>query len=462
MRIEKDSLGKMEIPDEVPYGIHTQRALENFRVGKRRVSLDLIYAIVQIKKAAAMANNKIGELEDDKTKAIIEACDEVLDGRHDECFVTCNMQGGAGTSANMNVNEVICNLALKKLGRPFGGYDYLHPLNHVNKSQSTNDVYPTALRIAAIYKIRTLSEALAALQESLQRKETEFEDVIKLGRTQMMDALPVMLGQEFSCYALAISRDRWRIYKVEERLRQTNLGGTAVGTGMNAEREYIYNITSTIREITGLGLARAETMMDITQNNDVFVEVSGLLKSAAVNMMKIANDLRLLGSGPKGGLGEIVLQPVQAGSSIMPGKFNPVIPELAVQVSMAVIANDTAITLAASQGSLELNAFTPLIADRLLESLDLMIDSVNIFKEKCIDTLSADVERCRQLLEDSKVMATALTHYIGYDKAAELVRIAHETGETVMQTALQYTDLDKNKLKSILDDYQVTTIGIPK
>ena len=300
MRIETDSLGKIEIPNDVPYGIHTQRALENFRVGRRRVSLDLIYAIVQIKKAAAIANNEIGELEDDKTQAIMAACDEVLDGKHDEHFVTRSMQGGAGTSTNMNVNEVICNLALQKLGKQFGDYDFLHPLNDVNKSQSTNDVYPTALRIAAIYKIRKLSEALAALQESLQRKETEFEDVIKLGRTQMMDALPVMLGQEFACYALAISRDRWRIYKVEERLRQTNLGGTAVGTGMNADREYIYNITSIIRRITGLGLARAETMMDITQNNDVFVEVSGLLKSAAVNMMKIANDLRSAWFRPEG------------------------------------------------------------------------------------------------------------------------------------------------------------------
>jgi len=300
-RVEIDSLGERLIENDLLYGIHTLRAKENFNISKDKVNIKLIYAIVLVKKAAAMANELSGLLEKNKAKLIIEACDEILTGKYAEYFITNALQGGAGTSTNMNVNEVIANVALKNYGKELGSYDIIHPLNDVNLSQSTNDVYPTGLRIAAIQLLKELSEEFAKLQQAFQKKENEFMSVIKLGRTQLMDALPITLGQEFGAYSQAIARDRWRLYKVEERLRQINLGGTAVGTGMNAEKEYIFAVTEFIRQLTGIGLARAEFPIDITQNNDVFVEVSGLLKSSAVNLIKISNDLRLMNSGPNGG-----------------------------------------------------------------------------------------------------------------------------------------------------------------
>ncbi|TLM97689.1 aspartate ammonia-lyase, partial [bacterium] len=326
MRKEHDLLGTREIPAELYYGIHTLRALENFPVTGRPMHRELVLALVTVKKAAAAANTETGGLTEKRGAAIMNACDEILAGRFLDQFVVDAIQGGAGTSANMNANEVIANAAIELIGGKKGDYSLVHPLDDVNMSQSTNDVYPTALRLAAIRMLIPLSETFAELQETLQEKENEFAAVLKTGRTQLQDAVPVTLGQEFGAYAQAVARDRWRLYKVEERLRQVNIGGTAVGTGINAGRKYIYVLTEKLREYTGLGLARAEYMMDITQNADVFVEVSGLLKSAAVNLTKIANDLRLLSSGPKAGLGEINLPPVQAGSSIMPGKVNPVIP----------------------------------------------------------------------------------------------------------------------------------------
>jgi aspartate ammonia-lyase len=313
-RLEEDSLGTKEIKETAYYGISSQRAYENFNISHNKVNKHLIYALVLVKKAAAMAHINIDELSDNIGNAIISACDEILEGNFDNEFITDCLQGGAGTSTNMNVNEVIANRAIEILGGEKGDYSIIHPINHVNLSQSTNDVYPTALRIAAIKLLRELSEEFALLQESFQKKENEYADIIKLGRTQLMDALPIMVGQEFGAYAKCISRDRWRLYKVEERLRQINIGGTAIGTGINASRKYIFTITEVLRDITGIGLARAEYPIDITQNNDVFVEVSGLLKSAAVNLIKISNDLRLMASGPKGGFGEIKLKPMQAGS----------------------------------------------------------------------------------------------------------------------------------------------------
>jgi aspartate ammonia-lyase len=316
---------------------------------------------------------------------------------------------------------VLANLALKNLGKPCGAYEIIHPLDDVNRGQSTNDVYPTALRIAAIEKLRDLSEACAKLQESLQKKENAFDDIKKLGRTELMDAVPITLGSEFGAFAQAIARDRWRLYKVEERLRQVNLGGTAVGLANNAERKYRFGVIEELREITGIGLAAAEYPMDITQNNDVFVEVSGLLKALAVNLMKIANDLRLMNSGPYGGFGEIKLSALQTGSTIMPGKVNPVIPEMVMQVAMKAIANDTAITLAAAHGEFELNAFLPLIADSLLQSLSLLTRSVSIFREKCIDLIEADRDQCLKWLNRSYAFATGYTQSLGYDKVSRII-----------------------------------------
>ena len=316
----------------------------------------------------------------------------------------------------MNVNEVLAAMASEQLGRP------VHPIDDVNRGQSTNDVYPTALRIAAIRCIRELSDECARLQESLQRRENEFDSVEKLGRTEMMDAVPVTLGEEFGAMAQAIARDRWRIYKVEERLRQVNIGGTAVGLSDTADRRYRFRIIEVLRKQTGIGLAAAEYPMDVTQNNDVFVEVSGLLKALAVNLLKLSNDLRLMNSGPYGGFGEIHLQPLQKGSSIMPGKVNPVIPEMTMQCAMRVIADDTAVTLAASRGEFELNAFLPLVADALLESLHLLTRACAILREKCVDTLRADEDRCRATLDHSLARATSLAPALGYDTVTDVIR----------------------------------------
>lgn len=419
------------------YGMQTARAVDNFALDYKKTNLQLIYAIVTVKKAAAMTYLKLGTGKDGVYAAIDHACDMVLQGKADDAFVTDALQGGAGTSTNMNVNEVIANLALQKLGFHIGSYDIIHPLDDVNRGQSTNDVYPTALRIAAIQMLRKLSESCAKLQQALQTKENEFDTILKLGRTELMDAIPITLGQEFGSYAQAIARDRWRLYKVEERLRQVNIGGTAVGAGNNAERKYRFGVIEVLRELTGIGLAAAEYPMDITQNNDVFVEVSGLLKALSVNLMKISNDLRLMNSGPKGGLAEITLASMQMGSTIMPGKVNPVIPEMTMQVSMRVMANDFAISTAASHGEFELNAFLPLIADSLLESLALLTNAAELFRTKCIELIKPNPERCKELLELSYAFATAHTPHLGYDKVCEII---------------EKSGGDPQKAKEMLDD----------
>lgn len=449
MRSESDYLGMVQIPERHYYGIQTARAAENFKLAGGYVKRELTEAVVTVKKAAAMSYRQLAIspypqnvsaqkmqngviLRGQYTGAqiwdsVIRACDRVLgetDSFYIEEFPLAALQGGAGTSLNMNVNEVLANLALEQLGEKKGAYQVIHPLDTVNKGQSTNDVYPTALRIAAVKKLRLLSEECAALQESLQKKEQEFDRVKKLGRTEMMDAMEITLGGEFGAYAQAVGRDRWRLYKVEERLRQVNLGGTAVGTSAATERKYTYKVIEILRNLTGIGLARAEYPMDITQNQDVFVEVSGLLKALAVNLMKIAGDLRLMASGPAGGFGEIVLPALQKGSTIMPGKVNPVIPEMITQTCLRVCAHDQEISMAASIGNLELNAFLPLIADALLDSLELLVHSVNTFRVKCIDGIRANAPRCQELLEASDVNRYTLSVPTEGYEAAERKRLA--------------------------------------
>lgn len=460
-RLEKDLLGEVQIPQNAYYGINAKRAEFNFNISNKKVNINMIYAIVTVKKAAAMAHKKINELSIEKADAIIKACDEILDGNFNNEFITNFLQGGAGTSTNMNVNEVIANRAIEILGSTKGDYSIVRPIEDVNMSQSTNDVYPTALRIAAIKLLRPLADALSELQETLQLKENEFSDIIALGRTELMDALPIMVGQEFGAYAKAISRDRWRIYKVEERLREINLGGTAIGTGLNASEKYIFTVTDVLQDLTGLGLSRSDYMMDVTQNMDVFVEVSGLLKSAAVNLMKISNDLRLLGSGPNGGFYEYRLPEVQAGSSIMPGKVNPVICEMVAQVSMKIIANDTAITLAASQGQLQLNAFSPLISESLLESLELMTNAVKIFDDKCIKDVIINEENCKKNLEKSTSIITALVHHIGYEKASLVAHKSIAENKTIKEILISENILPKETIDKILNPYEITKPGIP-
>ncbi|MCX7709007.1 MAG: aspartate ammonia-lyase [Clostridia bacterium] len=461
MRIEHDLLGEREIGDHCYYGIHTQRAIENFRLSGRPIHPELIKALAVVKKAAAAANETIGLIDQRRASSIKQACEDVMTGRLNDQYAVDAFQGGAGTSANMNMNEVIANRAIEILGGEKGDYALIHPLDHVNLSQSTNDVFPTAVRIAAIRMLVSVSERFAELQSALQEKEDEFSDILKVGRTQLQDAVPIMLGQEFGAWAQAISRDRWRLYKAEERLRVVNLGGTAVGTGLNAEKKYVFLVIEKLRELTGLGLARAETMMDPTQNNDVFVEVSGLLKTAAVNLSKLASDLRLLSSGPAAGLGEIRLPPVQAGSSIMPGKVNPVIPEAINQAAFQIMGNDMTITLAAQSGQLELNAFLPVIAHNLFEMLDLLNRGLKIFIEKCIRGITADRERCNQLVEESLVLVTALAGTLGYEKATEIAKKCLASKKKVREILKDDEILDQDTTSRVLNPINMTKPGIP-
>lgn len=456
MRTEHDLLGELFIDDKAYYGIHTARALSNFAITGVPIHPVLVEALVTVKKAAAATNRSIGALDSRITEAIIAACDEILSGALRDQFQVDCMQGGAGTSANMNVNEVIANRAIELLGGRKGDYDIVHPLDHVNLHQSTNDVFPTAVRIATIRLLKPVAELFATIQTALQEKEQEFASVLKVGRTQLQDAVPVTLGQEFGAWAQAIARDRWRLYKAEERLRQINIGGTAVGTGINAPKSYIFTVIEKLRELTGIGLARAEYMMDPTQNCDIFVEVSGLLKTAAVNLSKIANDLRLLSSGPKAGFGEITLPAVQAGSSIMPGKVNPVICEAVNQAAFQIMADDMAITLASQAGQLELNAFLPLIAKNMFEVLDLLNNVLPIFIERCIKGIQANSDICVQKLMDGYTVATALTGYIGYDKASMVAAFCRNTGKTVREAVLKLGLLDEKTLSEVLRPERLT------
>jgi aspartate ammonia-lyase len=493
-RTERDFLGEMVLPAGALYGIEAARARDNFALSYGPVDPRLLRAMVTVKKAAALTMIKLhgadgggsgaeqggadaaapggpasGLSEAGVFRAIVEACDRLLAGAEGAAgggpsgpgpaagadgggaFIVDALQGGAGTSTNMNVNEVIANLALEITGKKPGAYEIIHPLEDVNRFQSTNDVYPTALRIAAILLLRDLSRGCAELQESLQRREAEFAAVRKLGRTELMDAVPVTLGGEFGAWAQAIARDRWRLYKMEERLRQINLGGQAVGLSEKEGRKFRFAMIEELRLLTGIGLAAAECPMDITQNNDVFVEVSGLLKALAVNIMKIANDLRLMNSGPRGGLGEIRLAPLQRGSTIMPGKVNPVICEMAMQAAMKVMANDGAVTMAAARGEFELNPFLPLIACALLESLSLLERTVFIFRTRCVELLSADRERCAAHLDASHAFACEYAGKLGY---VEVERIIAETGGGTgeLRAALDRAVLDLSVLDlSVLD-----------
>lgn len=459
-RVERDLLGEIEVPAGAYYGIHTQRALQNFPVSSFPAPRELIAALAEVKQACALANMQAGLLDRKTGEAIMAAAKEVAAGALADQFVVDAFQGGAGTSTNMNVNEVLANRAIEILGGRKGDYGIVDPIGHVNLSQSTNDVYPTALKVSAIRLVIALSETIARLQGALQKKEQEFAGVLKLGRTEMQDAVPVTLGQEFGAFAEAFTRDRWRLFKVEERLRQVNLGGTAVGTGLNAKREYIYAAIDELQNITGLGIARAENMVDVTQNADVFVEVSGLVRAAAVNLAKVSSDMRLLSMGPRGGLAEIRLPGLQEGSSIMPDKVNPVITEMATSVAFQVISHDHAITLAASSGQLELNAFLPLIAFNLLTELKLLINAVSIFRTHLVEGVEADEKRCRKWLEESLCLAAALAPYIGHEKAGEISKAAREEGRTIGDAAVEKGYFSKEEIEAIFQPHELTRPGI--
>ncbi|MGE5609185.1 MAG: aspartate ammonia-lyase [Bacillota bacterium] len=463
-RTERDLLGEMQIPAGVFHGIHTARALENFPLAGRPIHPELVRAYGTVKLAAAMTNRDLGTWNDDPTKAdaIIRVCQEMANGLLTPHVIVDLLQGGAGTSTNMNVNEVLANRALELLGEAPGQYARVSPLDDLNLHQSTNDTYPTALRLAAIRLLKTLEDRVVSLQESFQSAEKRFAHIVKVGRTQLQDAVLTTLGREMSAYAEAIGRDRWRIYKCEERLRVVNLGGTAIGTGLAAPRQFIFRVVDTLRDLTGIGFARAENLVDATQNADVFVEVSGILKAHAATLLKICTDLRLLSSGPQGGLGELRLPARQAGSSIMPGKVNPVIPEAASQVAMLVMGHDATIAMACASGNLELNPFLPLVAACLLESLDLLSHADDILRRHCIDGLEADETRCRQHVENSTAIATALLPAIGYEAACQVVRQAQQSGRSIREVVLSQGILSREAFEELISPEAVCRLGMPE
>lgn len=432
-RNEQDELGVVAVPAGVLHGAHTVRALENFPLSGRPVHTELARAYGVVKLACAQTNGALGAWAEDPAKAdaIERACGELADGRLAGHIVVDALQGGAGTSTNMNVNEVLANRALEILGRPHGDYGRVSPLDDLNRHQSTNDTYPTALRLAAIVLLRRLETSVVALQEAFQRAEARMAHVVKVGRTQLQDAVLTTLGREMSAYADALGRDRWRLYKAEERLRVVNLGGTAIGTGVAAPRAYIFSAVETLRERTGIGFARAENLVDATQNADVFVEVSGMLKAHAVTLLKICGDLRLLASGPAAGLAELRLPARQAGSSIMPGKVNPVIPEAVSQAAMLVMAHDGAIAAACAAGSLELNPFLPLVAACLLDSIELLARADDMLRMHAVEGMEADEARCRRWVDASTATATALVPAIGHARVGEAIRRAAAEGRSV-------------------------------
>jgi aspartate ammonia-lyase len=462
-RIERDSLGERSLAAQALYGIHTARAMENFPLTGRSVHPALARAFGDVKLACAQTNSALGIWNSDRAKAdaIERACRELSEGLLDAQIVVDALQGGAGTSTNMNVNEVLANRALQLIGEAPGNYEIISPLDDINLHQSTNDTYPTALRLAAIRLLHTLEQNVVALQESFQRAEKKFAHVVKVGRTQYQDAVLTILGREMSAYAEAVNRDRWRIYKCEERLRVVNLGGTAIGTGLAAPREFIFQVVEQLRALTGIGFARAENLVEATQNTDVFVEVSGILKAHAVSLIKISTDLRLLSSGPDAGLGEIRLPARQAGSSIMPGKVNPVIPEAATQAAMLVIGNDSVITAACAAGSLELNAFLPLIAHCLLENFEILARADDLLCRYCVDGIEADESRCRAHVENSTAAATALVPVLGYERAGEAAKLAREQGRTLRVVVVENGWMSAEEFDEAISPEAVCRLGSP-
>jgi aspartate ammonia-lyase len=451
-RMENDLLGQMELPHDVYWGIHTERAIRNFPISGCRINPALVKALAMVKKACCAANAEGGYITAEKASAITAACEEIMEGEFADQFPVDALQGGAGTSSNMNVNEVIANRAIEILHGEKGNYSIIHPLEVVNLHQSTNDVYPTAVKVAAIYGFRRLSEAVASLQGAFQKKEKEFGNIVKIGRTELQEAVPVTLGAEFSAFSEAVSRDRWRTFKCEERLRVVNLGGTALGTGITSPRDYIFLVIEKLRDVTGLGLSRGENLMGETANADAFVEVSGILKAHAANLVKIANDLRLLNF-----IGEITLPQLQAGSSIMPGKVNPVLMEAIIQTGIKVMANDAVVADVASRGTWQINEFLPLLAHVLLESLD-MLHAINRLFADHADKITAGEARCRAYFDESPMIMTALLPLIGYDKATALIREFDATRGKTVRTFLE-EKFGFAFVEKVFSPYNLTALG---
>lgn len=459
-RNEQDSIGSREVPEDVYYGVQSLRAAENFHITGLYMHPEIINSLACIKKAAAITNCEAGLLDKKIANAIVKACDEIIAGKLHENFIVDPIQGGAGTSLNMNANEVIANRAIEILGGEKGDYSIVNPNDHVNCSQSTNDVIPTAGKMTSLRLLTRTKKELRRLYEALCQKAEEFDHVLKMGRTQMQDAVPIRLGQEFKAYSVAIMRDINRMDKAMDEMRTLNMGGTAVGTGLNADPVYLRRIVPNLAEISGMELVQAFDLIDATQNLDPFVAVSGAVKACAVTLSKIANDLRLMSSGPRAGFHEINLPEKQNGSSIMPGKVNPVIPEVVNQVAFNIIGNDVTITMAAEAGQLELNAFEPIVFYCMFQSIDTLGYAVHTFVDNCVSEITANENRCRYLVENSVGIITAICPHVGYQKAAEIAKKAIQSGESVRDLILKEGILKKEELDEILNPAAMTEPGI--
>ena len=459
-RVEKDSIGVKDIPEEVYYGVQTLRAAENFHITGLNMHPEIINSLAYIKKASAITNCEVGILEKKKAQAIVQACDEIIEGQFHNDFIVDPIQGGAGTSLNMNANEVIANRAIEILGGKKGDYTIVNPNDDVNCGQSTNDVIPTAGKMTSLHLLQNLKKQLLRLYDALNEKAKEFDHVIKMGRTQMQDAVPIRLGQEFKAYSVAIMRDIHRMDKAMDEMRTLNMGGTAIGTGINADENYLRRIVPNLSEISGMEFIQAFDLIDATQNLDSFVAVSGAVKACAVTLSKMSNDLRLMSSGPRAGFGEINLPAKQNGSSIMPGKVNPVIPEVVNQVAFNIIGNDMTITMAAEAGQLELNAFEPIIFYCMFQSIDTLGYAVETLVDNCIVGITANEERCRQLVENSVGIITAICPHVGYEKTADIAKKAINSNESVRSLILKENIMDEEELSRILDPIHMTEPGI--
>lgn len=455
-RMEHDSIGALNVPAEAYYGVQSMRAATNFQITHRPLHPVLIDSIVMVKKAAAITNEKSGKLDQQIAQVIIQACDEILDGNLRDQFIVDAIQGGAGTSANMNANEVIANRAIEILGGTKGDYSIVHPNDHVNMSQSTNDVIPTAGKITVLKLLPQTIKELEKLEKAMEEKEAEFDDILKMGRTQLQDAVPMRLGQSFGAFAHVLKRDIKRLKNVMDEMKVLNIGATAIGTAINVDPYYLANISYELSKVAGISLKQADDLIDATQNLDGFVSVSGVLKTCAVDISKISNDLRLMSSGPRTGLSEINLPARQNGSSIMPGKINPVIPEVVSQVAYLIIGHDYTITMAAEAGQLELNAFEPVLFHHLFESIDTLKEAAATLTKHCITGITANKGQCEEYIEKSVGISTALCPYIGYAKSAEIAKKSLKTGISVKELVLEEGLLKEEELKEILKPEKMT------
>lgn len=462
VRLEHDLLGTREVPIAAYFGIHTLRAVENFPISGIKIATcpDLIAALAAIKIAAAQTNQGLALLDLERSEAIVHAAEEVRAGAFHEHFVVDVIQGGAGTSTNMNANEVIANRALELLGHSKGDYERLHPNEHVNMSQSTNDVYPTALRLSAYKGIASLIAAMEILRRTFELKADEFAAILKIGRTQLQDAVPMTLGQEFSTYAVMLKEDEERLREAAALMCEINLGATAIGTGITAHRDYARIVCGRLRDVTGIPVTTSPNLVEATQDCGSFVQVSGVLKRVAIKVSKICNDLRLLSSGPRTGFGEISLPAMQAGSSIMPGKINPVIPEVVNQIAFEVIGNDVTVSFAAEAGQLQLNAFEPIIAHSIFKSLSHLQAGCLVLAERCVNGITANRDQLSKNVSRSIGLVTALNPYIGYANATEVAREALRTGESVLEIVLRRGLLGRAQLEELLRPEALTQPGL--